>query len=146
MATENSLAEAPGGSRDVKSGNPLGPKITPPAPPDPPMRLHNEMVLVSSVTAPVCAQAAPQVIVAPVFRVMLVCARMSPANDVVVPSVAELPTRQNTLPPCAPLISEIPEALAVVSVLPILKMKTELGLPRPLSVRRPVNWADELKL
>jgi hypothetical protein len=56
-----------------------------------------------------------------------------------VPSVAELPTRQNTLPPCAPLISETVEALAVVSVLPMLKMKTELGLFKPLSVRPPVN-------
>jgi hypothetical protein len=35
--------------------------------------------------------------VAPVVSVMLACARMSPANDVVVPSVAELPTLQNTL-------------------------------------------------
>ena len=60
-------------------------------------------------------------------------------NDVVVPSVAELPTFQNTLPPCAPLISVTAEALAVVSVLPMLKMKTELGLPRPLRVRAPVN-------
>jgi hypothetical protein len=55
-----------------------------------------EIVLVSNVTAPVRAQAAPQVISAPVFSVMLACARMSPVNDVVVPSVAELPTFQNT--------------------------------------------------
>ena len=95
--------------------------------------------MVSSVTAPVLAQAAPQVILAPVFSVMLLFARMSPANNVVVPSVAELPILQNTLPPCAPLISETTEALAVVSVLPMLKMKTELGLPRPLRVSAPVN-------
>ena len=97
------------------------------------------MVLVSSVTAPVRAQAAPQVIVAPVFSVMLACARISPVNDVPVPSVAELPTLQNTLPPCAPLTSTTDEALAVVSVLAILKMKTELGLPSPLSVNVPVS-------
>ena len=36
---------------------------------------------------------------APVFSVMLVSARMSPTNAVVVPSVAELPTCQNTLLP-----------------------------------------------
>src|ERR1700726_2121842 len=119
------------------SGTPVGPS-TPPTPPAP-MRSHNVIVLVSSVTAPVPAQAAPQVILEPVFSVMLACARMSPANDVVVPSVAELPILQNTLPPCAPLISETVEALAVVSVLPMLKMKIELGLPRPLSVRVPVN-------
>jgi hypothetical protein len=104
------------------------------------------MALVSSVTAPVRAQAAPQPIDAPVLSVMLACARISPANDVVVPSVAELPTRQNTLPPCAPLMSETVEALAVVSVLEMLKMKTEFGLPTPLSVSVPVNCANELKL
>src|SRR5436309_4241396 len=99
--------------------------MTTPGPPGPPggprTRLHNEIVLVSNVTAAVSAQAAPQVIVAPVVSVMLARARMSPANDVAVPSVAELPTFQNTLPPCAPLISETAEALAVVSVLPMLK-------------------------
>src|ERR1700730_7561145 len=124
------------------SGTPVGPRTPPPPlppPPPPPRRLHKVIVLVSSVTAPVCAQAAPQIILAPVFRVMLVWARMSPANDVVVPSVAELPTFQNTLPPCAPLMSETAEALAVVSVLPMLNMKTELGLPSPLRLRMPVN-------
>src|ERR1700682_2470899 len=130
------------------SGTPVGPRTPTPTPPPPPppapappllMRLHNVIVLVSSVTAPVWAQAAPQIILAFVFRVMLVCARMSPANDVVVPSVAELPTLQNTLPPCAPFNSETAEALAVVSVLPMLKTKIELGLPRPLRLRTPVN-------
>jgi hypothetical protein len=101
--------------------------------------LHKAIVLVSSVTAPVLAKAAPQVIVAPVFRVMLVLARISPVNDEVVPRVAELPTLQNTLAPCAPLISETTDALLVVSVLAMLKMKTELGLPRPLRVSAPVN-------
>ena len=103
------------------------------------MRSHKVIVLVSSVTAPVLAHAAPQLIVEPVFSVMLVSARMSPANDVVVPSVAELPTLQNTLPPCAPFSSETTEALAVVNVLPMLKTKTELGLPRPFRLRTPVN-------
>jgi hypothetical protein len=99
--------------------------------------------LVSSVTAPVLAQAAPQVILAPVFKVMLVFARMSPANNVVVPRVAELPTLQNTLPPCAPLMSLTDDALAVVSAPETLKMKIALGLPRALRVRAPVNEADE---
>ncbi len=44
-----------------------------------------------------------------------------------------------------PLITVTNELLAVVSVLPILKMKTELALPRALSVSVPVNWADEVK-
>src|SRR5580658_1960982 len=78
VATEKSLAEAPRGSRDVKSGNPVGPRITPPGPAVPVKRLHNEIVLSSNVTAPLCAQAAPQVIVAPGSSVMLVNARMSP--------------------------------------------------------------------
>src|ERR1700682_3571355 len=90
------------------------------------------ILLVSNVTEPLRAQAAPQVILAPVSSEMLVSARMSPANDVVVPRNAELPTLQNTLPPEAPLINRMREALAVVSVLLMLKIKTELGLPRPL--------------
>ena len=52
------------------------------------------MALVSIVTAPVCAKALPQVILAPVVRVMLVSARMFPSNLVFVPRVAELPTTQ----------------------------------------------------
>ena len=103
------------------------------------MTVHIVIVLVSNVTAPVRAKARPHKSVAPVFSVMLVCARMFPMNDVVVPSVAELPTLKNTLPPCALLISETTEALAVVSVLPMLKMKTASGLPKPLSVSVPVN-------
>ena len=57
-----------------------------------------EITLVSNVTAPLRAQAAPQLIVAPVSNEMSVSARMSPLNVVVVPSVAELPTLQKTLP------------------------------------------------
>ena len=54
------------------------------------------MVLLSNVTEPVCARARPFKL-APVVRVMLVSARIFPTNVVVVPSVAELPTCQNTL-------------------------------------------------
>jgi hypothetical protein len=100
--------------------------------------------LVSSVTAPFRARARP-VTRAPVVTVMLVNARMFPANDVAVPSVAELPTCQNTLPADPALIRTTDEALAVVSVLPILKMKTALALPWPLSVRVPVSCAEEAK-
>src|SRR3954452_20116746 len=48
---------------------------------------------VSSVTAPLRASVLPLVF-APVVSVMLVRARMSPTNDVPVPSVAELPSCQ----------------------------------------------------
>src|SRR5580704_12372772 len=143
VATAKSLAGADDGSRAVKSGNPLGPRGGPPAAA---IRLHNVIVLESSATEPVCAQRAPQVTVAFVSSVMLASARMSPENDVVVPSVAELPTRQKTLPPCAPLISVTLEALAVVRLLPMLMTKIALGLPRALSVRFPVSCADELKV
>jgi hypothetical protein len=104
------------------------------------------MVLPCNVTAAVSAQAAPQLIVAPVFRPIIAFAMMSPANAVVVSSVAELPTAQNTSPPNALFCSATFEALAVVSVLPIWKMKIELGLPWPLSVTVPVNCADDEKL
>src|SRR3979490_425367 len=116
----------------MNNGAPVGPKTAPPPPgPTGAKSAQSEIVLVSNVTAPVRAQAAPQLIEAPVFSVMLACARMSPPNDVVVPSVAELPARQNTFPPCAPLISTTFDALAVVSELPILKMNTAFGLPKP---------------
>ena len=47
------------------------------------------IVLLSRVTAPICAKASPQIIVALVFSVILSSARMSPMKDVDVPSVAE---------------------------------------------------------
>jgi hypothetical protein len=72
---------------------------------------------------------------APVVNVMLVNARIFPASDVPVPSVAELPTCQNTLHRDPPLLTTTDELLAVVSVLAILKMKT----PGLLSVRVPVS-------
>ena len=103
VATENLIGRGRGWQQSYEEREPGGPEAG--VPPDPWMTSHNEIVLVSNVTAPVFAQAAPQVIFAAVSSVMLVCARMSPVNDVPVPSVAELPTCQNTLPPCAPLIS-----------------------------------------
>ena len=54
------------------------------------------MVLESSVTAPFRARTLPETF-APVSRAMLVSARILPTNEVVVPSVAELPTCQKTL-------------------------------------------------
>jgi hypothetical protein len=72
-------------------------------------KLHIVIVLLSNVTAPVCAKAEPQLIVAPVFKVMLSSARMFPTNSLSVPSVAEVPTCQNTLLSSAPLISKMLE-------------------------------------
>jgi len=104
-----------------------------------------EMLLVSNVTAPFLARTRPGAIFAPVFRVMLVSARILPWNDEVVPKVAEVPSSQNTLQPEPPLVMRTVELLAVVSVLPILNTKTASALPRALSVSAPVNCADESK-
>src|SRR6202035_764583 len=97
---------------------------------DPPPQLV--MTLLFSVTAPFCAKALPQVMLAPLFRVMLVSARIFPANLVVVPRVAELPTCQNTFGSPRLLLKITAELLAVVSVLPIWKTNTALGLPKLL--------------
>src|ERR1022692_4210824 len=82
------------------------------------------MTLLFRVTAPLIARALPQPMLAPLFRVMLVSARIFPWNFVVVPRVAELPTRQNMFGsvlglPVRLLIKITDELLAVVSVLPI---------------------------
>ena len=99
------------------------------------------MLLVSSVTAPFRARALPSKIVAPVVMVMLVSARICPSNAVPVPSVAELPTCQNTSHPgiAPPLIVTTDELLAVVSVLPIWKTNCAFGFPWSLRVSVPVS-------
>jgi hypothetical protein len=117
----------------------VGTSTTPSGKPEPP--LQTVTWLLSSVTAPFRAKALP-VTLAPVFRVMLVSATMFPARVVPVPRVAELPTCQNTPQLDALLMRRTDEALAVVSVLPILKMKTALELPCASSVSVPVNWAE----
>ena len=98
---------------------PLLPKSLRPVPKSPPLVQSFEMVLVSIVTAPVFAMARPQMILAVVFRVMLWSARMFPANVVLVPRVAELPTSQYTPLFALPFNTLTVEPLAVVSVLPI---------------------------
>jgi hypothetical protein len=82
---------------------------------------------------------------APVFKVMLADARMLPTNAVPVPRVAELPTCQNTLQSCPPLTICTTAALAVVSVVPIWKMKTAVGSPLASRVSVPVSWAEVSK-
>jgi len=103
------------------------------------------MRLVSNVTAPLSAMARPFKIDDPVVMVMEVLAMMVPWKAVFVPRVAELPTCQSTLSAEAPLISVTLELLAVVSVLPIWKMKRALELPWPSRTRAVFNCAEEEK-
>src|ERR1700724_635348 len=103
--------------------------------------LHTATWLSSRVPAPFRARPLPDPL-APVFRVMLVSATMLPSSAVPVPRVAELPTCQKMPQLEPPLISSTDEALAVVSVLPILKMNRALGLPCALRVRVPVSCAE----
>jgi hypothetical protein len=64
---------------------------------------------------------------------------MFPRSDVPVPKVAELPTCQATPQLEALLERSTEEPLAVVSVVPIWKIKMESGLFNPFKVRVPVN-------
>ena len=96
------------------------------------------MVLLANVTAPVRANALP-FSAAPVVTVTDAWAMIVPLKVVLVPRVAELPTCQKTLEATAPPMSAtalLPAA--VVSVLPIWKMKTAFGSPLPLRVTVPV--------
>jgi hypothetical protein len=56
-----------------------------------------------------------------------------------------MPTCQNTLQAVPPLITLTDELLAVVSVLPIWKMKTAAALPGASRVSAPVSCADDVK-
>jgi hypothetical protein len=103
-----------------------------------------EIELPIRVTAPLRARSLPTTL-APSLRVMLSSARIFPANAVPDPRVAELPTCQKMLPWLQPLIGVMDAPLAVVSVLPILKMKTALESPWPSRTSIPVNCADESK-
>ena len=96
------------------------------------------IVLVSNVTAPFRASVRPFTMVAPVSSPIEVKARMLPLKAVSVPRVAELPTCQNTLQD-SPLMKLTELSDAVVSVLPIWKMKTAAGSPSVLSVTVPVS-------
>ena len=114
-------------------------------PPPPSTQAALETLLVSMVTAPFRARTLPGEVLAPVVSVMLVRARMFPLNRVPVPSVAELPTCQNTLQLDPMFVMRTIEELAVVSVLPIWKTKTAAGLPWPFNVSVPVNPAEDEK-
>jgi hypothetical protein len=76
--------------------------------------------------------------VALVVAVMDASARIVPTMDESVPSVAELPTCQNTLQGSAPLVSTTVLFDAVINVAADLKTKTASGSPCASRVRVPV--------
>ncbi len=82
----------------------------------------------------------------PVVTVIDVRARMLPTKVEPVPSVAELPTCQNTLQAWAPLMRLTLEADAVVSVEPIWKIQTADGSPWASRVSVPVSPAEVVAL
>ena len=92
---------------------------------------------VSMETAPSIANRLPST-VALVISVMEVIAIMVPAKSVDAPSVAELPTSQNTFAACAPLIRFTELPAAVIKVVVALNMKTALLSPPPSRVSTPV--------
>jgi hypothetical protein len=98
--------------------------------------------LLSSVTAPTRPKTAPR-FVAFVLRVTLWSASTFPANAVPVPSVAALPTAQNTPQAEPPPVNTTLALLDVIKVLPVWKTHTDPAGPASVSV--PVNWAELLK-
>jgi hypothetical protein len=99
------------------------------------------ITLPSRVTPPLRTSARPWSD-APVAIEMDVNARMLPTKEAVVPSVAELPTCQNTLQACTPPERTTWLAGATISVLTLWKMKTELASPTRVTV--PVSARPEL--
>src|SRR5512135_2865978 len=97
-----------------------------------------EIVLVSSVTAPLRAKARPDRL-APVARVMLVSARILPANELPAPMVADSPTIQKTLQTPPPLVMTTDELLAVLNPPGIWIIQTAAVLPWASSTSCPVN-------
>jgi hypothetical protein len=92
----------------------------------------------SRVTAPFRASSLPWM-VAPVTKVMDEEAKMLPANAVPAPSVAELPTAQNTLLAWALLMRTTELPTAVINVEAVLNMKMALLSPPPSRVSMPVR-------
>ena len=101
-------------------------------------QLGTVIVSLSRVTAPVWASARP-VTVSFVVTVIDARARIVPLKLELVPSVAELPTCQNTLQAWASPIRTTWLDEPVVSVEPIWKMKTEAGVALCVQVQRSVE-------
>jgi hypothetical protein len=94
------------------------------------------------VTAPFLARARPFRV--PPTSVMSANAIIFPAKVLPVCMVAEEPTCQNTLQDEAPPVKATVAPVAVVRVLPILKIHTSEP-PVPCSVKVPVSSADDVK-
>lgn len=94
---------------------------------------HPPTVVRSMVTAPDLASRRPATL-APVFAEIDAEARIVPATVELTSRVAELPTRQNTLQGSTPPVSTILLSTARMRVLAALKMKTESGPPRSVTV------------
>src|ERR1700733_15058262 len=134
-------AVAPG----IPAASSAGVIVSPP-PPSPVVleaQLEVVIVLVSRFTAPVLASSLPW-IVAAVLAVIVAEAMIVPTKLVPVPSVAEEPTCQKTLQACAPPVRSTRGFEPVISVEPIWKMKTALGLPSASSVTVPDESSSEL--
>jgi hypothetical protein len=101
-------------------------------------QVGTEMTLSFRVTAPVCAKTRPSTL-APESSVTEANARIVPTKDVVLPSVAELPTCQKTLQAWAPFSRTTDAADAVVKVDPAWKINTALGSPPAFKVSGPVS-------
>jgi hypothetical protein len=91
-------------------------------------------LLLISVTAPFRAKSLPETL-APLFRLILSSAMITPLNEVVVSRVAELVTCQKMLQ--SPPVPTTDEPGPVVSALPILKTHTSVA--RPFRVSTPDN-------
>ena len=97
-----------------------------------------EMVLVSIVTAPLRAKARPDKL-APDAKVMLVSARILPANELFAPIVADSPTIQKTLQTPPPLVTKTDELVAVLRPPGIWIVQVAAVLPLASRTSCPVN-------
>jgi hypothetical protein len=84
--------------------------------------------------------------VSPVVTVIDCKARMLPWNIELVPSVAELPTCQNTLQAWAPLVRKTWLAESVTRVEPTWKMKTAFESPCAFRISAPPTSSDDVAL
>src|ERR1044071_95935 len=107
-----------------------------------PAGIATPITLEASVTAPGRPNGRPSTM-APVVTVMKAKARMFPLKTDAVPSVAELPTCQNTLAALAPLLKMTCRPEVVVRVDAIWKMNTAVASPWASSVRSPEEISSE---
>jgi len=76
------------------------------------------------------------------FAVMETAARTLPTKSDPRPSVADVPTFQNTLHGFPPPVITTVDPVAVVSVEPIWKYHASSGEPVPTRVKTPDSWAE----